>query len=102
MIGFVIGDSEMITGFRLVGVKGVEVTSADEAQQALNKVLTRNDVGIIIISEEFLTNSSLSAEVDRVRQEKVTPLIVGIPGSRRSVNEMHLSAKISKILGIKI
>ena len=31
MLGYVIGDSDMITGFRLVGVEGVEVTSVDEA-----------------------------------------------------------------------
>ena len=45
MIGYVIGDSDMITGFKLVGVEGVEVTSANEAREALNRVLTRKDVG---------------------------------------------------------
>ena len=53
MIGYVIGDSDMITGFRLVGVEGVEATSIDEARQALNKALTRTDIGMIIISEAF-------------------------------------------------
>ena len=33
MIGFVIGDSDMITGFRLVGVEGIEVSTADEASK---------------------------------------------------------------------
>ena len=53
MIGFVIGDSDMITGFRLVGVEGVEASTVDEARQALNKAFTRNDIGVIIISESF-------------------------------------------------
>ncbi len=34
MIGYVIGDSDMITGFRLVGVEGVEVSTNNEALQA--------------------------------------------------------------------
>ena len=102
MIGFVIGDSDMITGFKLVGVEGVEATSANEARQALNKVLTRTDVGIIIISEELFTDLSIREEVDKIRQERVTPLIVALPGSKGTATEMQLSAIISKILGIKM
>ena len=41
MIGYVIGDSDMITGFKLVGVEGAEASTADEARQALHKALTR-------------------------------------------------------------
>jgi V/A-type H+-transporting ATPase subunit F len=102
MIGYVIGDSDMITGFKLVGLEGVEATSTNEARQALNKVLTRTDVGIIIISDEFFTDSSIREEVDKIRQEQVTPLIIALPGSKGPTTEMQLSAIISKILGIKM
>ena len=102
MIGFVIGDSDMITGFRLVGVEGVEASTADEARQALNKALTRDDVGVIIISESFFNGPSIREEVDKIRQERVTPLIVEIPGSKGPANKMPLSDMISKILGNKI
>jgi vacuolar-type H+-ATPase subunit F/Vma7 len=102
MIGFVIGDSDMITGFRLVGIEGVEAFTTDEARQALNKAITRNDIGVIIISEAFFTDPSMREEVDKVRQERVTPLIVEIPGSKGPANKMQLSDMISKILGIKM
>ena len=102
MIGYVIGDSDMTTGFKLVGVEGVEATSADEARQALDKALTRTEVGIIIMSETFFTDSSIREEVDKIRQERVTPLIIAIPGSDGPTNEMQISAIISKILGIKV
>ena len=102
MIGYVIGDSDMITGFKLVGVDGVEATSVDEARQALNKALMRSDIGFIIISEAFFIDPSLREEVDKIRQERVTPLIIEIPGSMGPANEMQLSAMISKILGIKM
>ena len=92
----------MITGFKLVGVEGVEANSADEARQALNKALPRSDVGFIIISEAFFTDQSLREEVDEIRQERVTPLILEIPGSKGPANQMQLSAMISKILGIKM
>jgi V/A-type H+-transporting ATPase subunit F len=102
MFSLIIGDSDMITGFKLVGVEGTEVASSDEAQQALNDALTRKDLAIIIISEEFSSQPSLRQQIDRVRQETVTPLILEIPGSRGQTSGTPLSEVISKILGIKI
>ena len=102
MIGYVIGDSDMITGFRLVGIEGIEASTTDEVREALHKALARSDVGVIIISEAFFTDPSMRQEVDKVRQEHVTPLIVEIPGSKGTANKMQLSDMISKILGIKI
>lgn len=102
MIAYVIGDSDMVVGFRLVGVEGVEASSTEEARKALHKALARSDVGIIIISEAYFTNSSMQEEVDKIRQERVSPLIVELPASRGLSNKMQLSEIISKILGIKI
>jgi vacuolar-type H+-ATPase subunit F/Vma7 len=102
MIGYVIGDSDMITGFRLVGIEGIEISAADEAQKALNVALTRSDVGVIIISEDLFKDPALQQAVDKIRQEQVTPLIVEIPGSKGSTNKTALSDMVSKILGVKI
>ncbi len=102
MIGYVIGDSDMITGFRLVGVEGTEVSTDDEAIQALHKALARSDIGVIIISESFANGPSMRDEVDKLRQERITPLIVQIPGSKGTSNKTQLSDIVSKILGIKI
>jgi V/A-type H+-transporting ATPase subunit F len=102
MLGYVIGDSDMITGFRFVGVEGVEVTSPDEALQALNAVLGRNDLAIIIISEEFSTQTQLHEIIDQVRLERRNPLIVEIPGSRGKPSETRMSDLISKTLGVRL
>jgi vacuolar-type H+-ATPase subunit F/Vma7 len=102
MIGYVIGDSDMITGFKLVGVDGTEASTVDEAKQALHKALTRTDIGVIIISDAFFTDPSMQQEVDKIRQDRVTPMVVEVPGSKGSANKMQLSDMISKILGIKI
>ena len=102
MIGYVIGDSDMITGFRLVGVEGTEVSTDDEAIQALHKTLARSEIGVIIISESLANSPSMREEVDKLRQERITPLIVQIPGSKGASNKTQLSDIVSKILGIKI
>jgi vacuolar-type H+-ATPase subunit F/Vma7 len=102
MLGYVIGDSDMITGFRFVGVEGVEVTSPDEALQALNTALGRNDLAIIIISEEFSNQTQLHEIIDQVRLERRNPLIVEIPGSRGKPSETRMSDLISKTLGVRL
>jgi V/A-type H+-transporting ATPase subunit F len=99
MLGLVIGDNDMITGFRLVGVDGIEVTSVDEAKEALEKTLLRSDIAIIIISQAFSTQSPIHEEIDKVRRERRTPVIVEMPGSRSPSDEAHLSALINKTLG---
>jgi V/A-type H+-transporting ATPase subunit F len=102
MLGYVIGDSDMITGFRLVGVEGIEVTSIDEAWQALNKALARSDLAIIIISEEYSTLPQLHETIDKVRSERRNPLIVEVPGSRGKPSEIRMSDLISKTLGVRL
>ena len=102
MLGYVIGDSDMITGFRLVGVEGVEVISVDEACQALNKALARSDLAIIIISEEYSTQPQLHETIDKVRRERTNPLIVEIPRSRGKPCEIRMSDLITKTLGVRL
>ncbi len=102
MIGYVIGDNDMITGFRLVGVQGAEVNNVDEASEALSQALSRNDLGLIIISEEFSTQPLMQETIDRIRRERKNLLIVEVPGSKGKPSQIKMSDLISKTLGVKI
>jgi len=102
MLGYVIGDCDMITGFKLVGIEGVEVTSVDEARQALGIALARRDVAVIIVSVAFSTQSLMRESIEKARRELKTPLIVEIPGSRAIGGEIRISDIISKTIGIRM
>ena len=102
MLGYVIGDNDMVTGFRLVGVEGGEANSVEEALQTLNAALARKDLAILIISEEFSIQPQLREIIDKVHNERRELLIVEIPGSRGKTSAVHMSDIISKILGVKI
>jgi len=102
MLGFVIGDNDMVTGFRLVGVEGVEVTSAAEAGQSLDKALERADLAIVIISEEFSAQPQLHERIEKMRREHREPLIVEIPGNKGKPSETRMSDLISKTLGVRV
>ena len=102
MLGFVIGDNDMVTGFRLVGVEGVEVTSPEEAGQALKNTLNRNDVAVIIMSQAFSSNPTLKEEINTVRRERSTPLILEIQGSKGPSIETSISDLVTKVIGVKV
>ncbi len=100
MLGFVIGDSDMVTGFRLVGLKGTEVASADEANRALQNALGRSDVAIIVVSEEFSTQTQMKREIENVRRERVSPLIIEIPSPKGQPTQVRLYDVVSRSLGV--
>jgi vacuolar-type H+-ATPase subunit F/Vma7 len=102
MIGFVIGDNDMLTGFRLVGVEGKEATSATEALNALKEVLARKDYAVIIISQEFASQKEVQLEIDKTRRERTSPLIVEFPSSIGGANPVSLSELVSKSLGVRM
>jgi len=102
MLGYVIGDSDMVTGFRLVGVEGVEANSVEEARQMLDTALARNDLAILIISEEFSGQPQLHEIIDKVHHERKELLIVEIPGSKGKTSAVNMSDIISKTLGVRI
>ena len=102
MLAYVIGDSDMITGFRLVGVEGAEANSVDEARQALNNALGRTDLAIIIMSEEFSTQPQMHEAIEKIRRERKNTLIVEMPGSKGKPSQVHMSDLISKTLGVRI
>lgn len=102
MFGYVIGDSDMITGFRIVGIEGAEANSVEEASQALNKALARNDLAIIIVSEEFSTQPQIQETIEKTRSERKNTLIIELPGSKAKSSQVHMSSLISKTLGIRM
>ncbi len=102
MLGLIIGDSDMVTGFRLVGVEGIEVTSPEEARQALEKALTRNDLAIVVISEKFSGQPQMQKAIDKVRRERRNPLIVTVPPSGGEPSKIRLSDLVGRTLGIRI
>lgn len=98
---FVIADEHTVTGFKLVGLDGEVVESAEEASEALEKAFDSEDIGIIIITEKIA--ASIREEIDEFIFGRSFPLIIEIPDregpmeGRTSIREMVRSA-----VGVKI
>ena len=68
---------DTLTGLRLAGIEGVVVHTREETEQAVQDVLAREDVAVLLITEGLVP---LCAEtLNRVRLERTRPLVVEIP-----------------------
>lgn len=99
MHAFVIGDRDTVTAFSLVGIKGVVVSSVDEAWHALSRAVKSIDAAIIIISEEF--SNKMGDEIDKLRLSRIAPLIVEIPGSLGRAEVVNVSDRLSNAADAK-
>jgi len=100
MYAFVIGDHDMVTGFRLVDVKGVIVSSVDEAWHALSRAVGSVDVAVIFISEDFSTK--MRDKIGKLRSSRIAPLIVEIPGTLGPSEAMDVRGIVRKAVGVKV
>ena len=92
----VIGSQEAVLGFSLVGVRGKTVSTASEADEALDEALSTSDIGIILVTENVA--ELIEASMEQLKLRSTVPLVVEIPGpegvrpDRPSLNEMVLRA----------
>ena len=98
--GFVIGSRDLVVGFRMVGVLGVEVRSVGEAEEALSRAFKTPDVAIIIVDEQF--SSGFREKIAKHRLEKIIPLIVEVSTKSGTDLSSSLSVLVGKSLGMRL
>ena len=74
---FVIGDSDTVLGFSLVGVNGIAVSTEAEAMAAWDKALEDKEHAVIIITSAAA--GMIRSTVDRFLFSETFPLVVEIP-----------------------
>ena len=75
---FCVADEDTVRGFRLAGIEGEAVSSAEEAAAAIRRSAERPHVGVLIVTHAVAADAR--TEVDAIRMRLATPLVVEIPG----------------------
>jgi V/A-type H+/Na+-transporting ATPase subunit F len=97
----VIGHPEAVLGYSLAGVQGQVVSSADEANQALDKALATPDIGIILVTQDVA--NLVVGRMDFLRLRSTIPLVVEIPGPEGvGPDQASLSEIVLRAIGVKI
>lgn len=106
---FVIGERELVLGFRLAGVKGQSVSNRTEAAEAFQRLTGQGSYvvsaterpTILILTEDV--SDMLQDEVQSWQMSGKTPLIVEIPGLQgRIKGRKSLTDSIREAVGIQV
>jgi len=98
---FCIADEDTLRGFRLAGVDGRVVSTAEESRQAIEDAMRLPDCGIIIIT--IAAADTVRDMVDKVRLELDRPLIIEIPGpAGKPAESKSLRKFVQEAVGIRL
>jgi len=98
---FCIADEDTVRGFRLAGVEGQAVETAQEAADAVRRAADRPDLGILILTD--VVAADIRAQVDAIRLERDRPLVVEIPGPDGPLpGRKTLRQLVQEAVGIRI
>jgi len=97
----VIGHPQAVLGFSLVGVEGIAVSTADEANKALDDAFAAEGIGIILITQDV--SSLIQARMDEMKLHSTVPLVIEIPGPNgTSADEPSIGDVLLRAIGVKI
>lgn len=97
---FVIGDENTVLGFSLVGIESETVESVEEARSLLDEALDRENVQIVLITENWA--AQMREEVNRLKMESVEPLVLEIQGSEPAPSGPSLRELVRRAVGIRL
>jgi V/A-type H+-transporting ATPase subunit F len=97
----VIGHPEAVLGFSLAGVHGRAVTTAEEADKALDEALSSKENGIVLVTQDVA--QLIQARVEHLKLRSTIPLVVEIPSPAGVPEDQpSLSDIVLKAIGIKL
>jgi V/A-type H+-transporting ATPase subunit F len=97
----VIGHPEAVLGYSLAGIQGQEASSAEEANQALDRALATPDIGIVLVTQDV--SKLIEGRMDYLRLRSTIPLVVEIPGPEGiGPDQPSLSDIVLRAIGVKI
>jgi V/A-type H+-transporting ATPase subunit F len=98
---FVIGDSQTVLGFRLVGIEGKTVEEREEALEALQDAISKKETGIVLVTEAIA--AKIRDEVEARLYGLGFPLLLEIPDSSGpSPKRPKIEDLVRKAIGVSI
>ena len=96
----VIGERELVIGYRLLGIDDTFIVSKEDANKTLQELFLSGKFGLIIASE-FVRNllpSTFRSKIDA----SIEPLVLFMPALQGNIQEESISVLAKRVLGISI
>jgi V/A-type H+-transporting ATPase subunit F len=96
---YVIGDKDTVLGFSLAGAEGEVVTRLEEADKAIDKVLSRREIKLLLITRMWC--EQLREKIDTLRMTSLDPIVMEIPGKDVRPPKQSLEEVVRRAIGIR-
>jgi V/A-type H+-transporting ATPase subunit F len=96
----VIGERELVIGYRLLGMDDTFIVSKDDANKTLQELFSSGKFGLIIASE-FVRNLLPSIFKTKI-EASIEPLVLFMPSLQGNIQEESISVLAKRVLGINI
>jgi len=97
----VVGDRELVLGYRLLGVEAAFVASRENAQKLLMDLFDSNGYGLIIAGDDV--RKALSAAARDKLESSIVPLVVFMPPVGSAAPQEESLAKLARrVLGVDL
>jgi V/A-type H+-transporting ATPase subunit F len=93
-----IGNRIFITSFQMAGIEGINVQTPKDALSRINQIHSRNEVGLILLSDDI--GKQIRLELARIRSVKPIPLIFELPSPGSTKEMVDYRALLKQILGV--
>ncbi|MGH9980447.1 MAG: V-type ATP synthase subunit F [Nitrososphaeraceae archaeon] len=93
-----IGNRIFITSFQMAGIEGIDVQTPKEALSRINQTHSRNEVGLILLSDDI--GKEIRLDIAKIRSVKPIPLIFELPSPGSKKEKVDYRALLKQILGV--
>ncbi len=97
----VVGDRELVLGYRLLGVEDAFIATKEDAQRTLMDLFNSNNYGLIIVSASV--RKILSNAAKEKLESSIIPLVIFMPPlDAKEAEEESLSRLARRVLGVDL
>jgi len=96
----VVGDRELVVGYRLLGVEDAFMAGRDEVQKIVMGLFNSNEYSLIIVGSE--ARKALSSSTREKLEASIIPLVVFMPSLESEASEESISLLARRVLGVDL
>src|SRR5438445_395159 len=96
----VVGERELVIGYRLLGIDDTFVVSGEEASKTIQELFASGKFTLIIASESV--RNSIPVVFRKKIESSIEPLVIFMPAMEGNIQEESIAALAKRVLGISI
>ncbi len=98
----VVGDRELVIGYRLIGIDDTFIVDAEEASKKIQELYSSGEFGLIIASDSV--RSKIPSKFLSEIEGSIEPLVLFLPSLKETTEEgkESIAALAKRVLGVNI